>query len=89
VRLRGFKANSLTFLEFKEHFEKKLCLKKTQGVLLKKNQKMQYLAMEKRILLNSYDKRIFDEKKTRTKPVSFYYKNANTAAEGVEPLFFF
>lgn len=78
VRLRGFKTNSFTFAEFKEHFEKKLYLKKTQNVLFKKQHKLQYLAVEKSILLNSYNKRIFNESKTQTQ-AAYFVKNTYPA----------
>lgn len=71
IKLRGFQTNALTFAEFKKHFETDLVLKKTQHMLLKTTAQIQLLALEKKILLNSYNKRIFNTKKTRTKPHFF------------------
>jgi hypothetical protein len=71
IKLRGFQTNALTFAEFKQHFEADLVLKKTQHMLLKTTAQIQLLALEKKILLNSYNKRIFNTKKTRTKPHFF------------------
>lgn len=72
VKLRGFNSTSLTFTEFQNHFKDSLPLKCTQMQLLKKNQKIKYLEIEKRILLNLYDKRTFNKEKTHTLPRSFF-----------------
>jgi len=85
IKLRGFKPNSITFTEFKELFSSGLRLKKVQSALFKKNQKMQFLTMEKTILLNLYDKRTFLEKKTRTAPRDYFSKSSVQINEDVGP----
>lgn len=70
VKLRGFKQNSISFTEFKEAFQsnKKLLFKE---LLIQKKNYILYLKLhEKNTILTNYDKRIFDENKKTTKPIT-------------------
>lgn len=70
VKLCGFKQNFISFTEFKEAFQKNKKLLSKESLIQKKNYILYLKIYEKNTILTNYDKRIFDENKKTTRPVT-------------------
>lgn len=69
IKIKGFRRNSIFFKEFKNLFLENKEVKLKEINFKKANFSIKFEEIEKNIRLNSYDKRIFNKKKTETKPL--------------------
>jgi hypothetical protein len=67
VKIKGFKRNSISFSEFEKTFKNNDELTLKEVNFRKSNFSLKFEEIEKKIQLNSYDKRIFDKDKNNTK----------------------
>jgi len=69
VKIKGFKKDSITFEEFEKTFKSKKELITKEIHFNKAKFKLKFEEIEKTILLHNYNKRVFNEDKTETKPL--------------------
>lgn len=69
VKIKGFKRNSISFYEFEKTFKNNNELKLKEINFKKSNFSLKFEEIEKKIQLNSYDKRLFDINKNETKAI--------------------
>ena len=67
VKIKGFRRNSISFCEFEKTFKNNNELTLKEINFKKSNFSLKFEEIEKKIQLNSYDKRIFDKGKNKTK----------------------
>ncbi len=67
IKIKGFRRNSIDFEEFKSLFISNKEIKLKESNFKKSNFSLKFEEIEKSIRLNSYDKRIFNKNKTKTK----------------------
>jgi hypothetical protein len=77
VKIKGFKKDSITFEEFERTFKNKKELITKEIHFNKAKFKLKFEEIEKTILLHNYNKRIFNEDKTETKPLVIKGNNGN------------
>lgn len=75
VKIKGFKKDSITFEEFEKTFKNKKELITKEIHFSKAKFKLKFEEIEKTILLHNYNKRIFNEDKTETRPLVINDKN--------------
>lgn len=73
IKIKGLKKNT-TYEEFEECFKTDKPIKKLQDQIIKHTFEPGIIKLEKAIYLSSYDKRIFNEKKTHTTPKTIIQK---------------
>lgn len=69
VKVKGFKKDSITYEEFEKTFKEKKTIVLKELHFKKTKFKLNFEEIEKTVLLHNYDKRIFNEDKTETKPL--------------------
>jgi len=67
VKIKGFRRNSISFHEFEKTFKNNNELTLKEINFKKSNFSLKFEEIEKKIQLNSYDKRVFDKDKNKTK----------------------
>jgi hypothetical protein len=77
VKIKGFRKDSITFEEFERTFKNKKELITKEIHFNKAKFKLKFEEIEKTILLHNYNKRIFNEDKTETKPLVIKGNNGN------------
>jgi len=72
IKIKGFSKDSISYDEFEKTFKEKKELIKTEIHLEKITFQLKFREIEKTIILHNYDKRIFNNDKTETKPLNIY-----------------
>lgn len=75
VKIKGFRRNSISFSEFEKTFKNNDELTLKEMNFRKSNFSLKFEEIEKKIQLNSYDKRVFDKSKNRTKALLIKLNN--------------
>jgi hypothetical protein len=75
VKIKGFRRNSISFSEFEKTFKNNDELTLKEMNFRKSNFSLKFEEIEKKIQLNSYDKRIFDKGKNKTKALLIKLNN--------------
>jgi hypothetical protein len=75
VKIKGFRRNSISFSEFEKTFKNNDELTLKEVNFRKSNFSLKFEEIEKKIQLNSYDKRVFDKSKNKTKALLIKLNN--------------
>jgi len=75
VKIKGFRRNSISFSEFEKTFKNNDELTLKEVNFRKSNFSLKFEEIEKKIQLNSYDKRVFDKNKNNTKALLIKLNN--------------
>jgi hypothetical protein len=75
VKIKGFRRNSISFSEFEKTFKNNDELTLKEVNFRKSNFSLKFEEIEKKIQLNSYDKRVFDKNKNKTKALLIKLNN--------------
>ena len=75
VKIKGFRRNSISFSEFEKTFKNNDELTLKEVNFRKSNFLLKFEEIEKKIQLNSYDKRVFDKSKNKTKALLIKLNN--------------
>ena len=75
VKIKGFRRNSISFSEFERTFKNNDELTLKEMNFRKSNFSLKFEEIEKKIQLNSYDKRVFDKNKNKTKALLIKLNN--------------